>query len=273
MLSFMILPVFAKTYNLTTKINFGMQTMVEDLKIGDIVLPGDKINIENWEQHNTTNTNITINYFEEDVEEATEYDSNYGVPTTNYYAEEINERNSVVEIKSRNIQGLNIKESIKNSSNKVIPFYGWKIARLKPSFYHFEYTIINLVPAYGYSHEIIKHPSIDDTTFLVDNADYVTDYYYASFDKNNNFSYFLQDNVTPNSVVNTDKLETKPDNIELDGNEITLKGISIDYNTQFPDDFEYPNFLGYFNLDGDEDLSITIDYVGMNNPYAYFYAI
>ena len=149
-LGFAIKPVLAVTYHFYQ--NFYTGQTIEDLNVGDVVKPSDVFNFKNWRTNADLATSLTINYFEEEADEAFTYVDNYDdtLPTytTNVYSdtvndfstnwEEMNEHNFT--IKTIDETGLNIA-----SSKDGIPFYGWKVAYLKPSQYHSAASFINLV--------------------------------------------------------------------------------------------------------------------------------
>ncbi len=279
-LGFAIKPVLAVTYHFYQ--NFYTGQTIEDLNVGDVVKPSDVFNFKNWRTNADLATSLTINYFEEEADEAFTYVDNYDdtLPTytTNVYSdtvndfstnwEEMNEHNFT--IKTIDETGLNIA-----SSKDGIPFYGWKVAYLKPSQYHSAASFINLVPEYSIEHSIVKHPTKNEPSIEVTNSNLVSNYYFAQFDKYDGLKNFDFDNSTtyPNSMVNTDTFRDLPENITTTRNSIKINSI-VSNDSELSSKI---GLVGYFEIEDDNNVSININnassYNALRNVYISIYDV
>lgn len=276
-LGFAIKPVLAVTYHFYQGVNnYADVINMEDLNVGDIVKPSDVFNFKNWRIRDYLATSLTINYFEEEADEAFTYVDNYDdtLPTytTNVYSDtvndfstnssDMNEHNFT--IKTIEQTGLNIP-----SSKDGIPFYGWKVAYLKPSQYHSSVSFVNLVPNYDYDHEIVSHPTTSNPTFNVTNDNQVSNYYFAQFDKIDGLKYYDYDNSTTyyNSMVGTDILEDLPNNITTTRNSIKINSI-VSNDSELSSYFE---LVGYFEIEDDNNISININNASSYDALSYVY--
>lgn len=266
-LGFAIKPVLAVTYHFYQDVDNDGQT-IEDLNVGDIVKPSDVFNFKNWRTDNkpeTLTTSLSINYFEEESDEAFTQSDSY---TTNIYSDTVNDfstnsdemNEDDLTIKTIEQTGLNIP-----SSKNGIPFNGWKVAYLKPSQYKSAASFINLVPNYGYEHKILSHPTISNPTLNVTNDNQVSNYYFAQFDKIDGLKTINFDNATTynNSMVNTETYRDLSENVTTTKNSLRITPV-VD------SDYDYNSFVGYFEITDDNNISIDIDYKASSmNDYIY----
>ncbi len=274
-ISFTIKPVLAVTYYFYHDPNNYSGT-IEDIKIGDVISPGDVLNFKNWrdcDDYRCMTSKLVINYFEEAVDESTYY---YDYIQSNVYTDEIDEfpdeidvvQENNLTVKSIEQTGLNIPES-KNG----IPFSGWKVTYLRPSQYQYSVSVINLVPYYGYEHKIIEHPTNLDPSIEVTDQDHVSDYYYGKFDKTDGLKVHDWDNSYYDSEVNSDAYLETPSFITSTANKIIIPNL-LNASEEDLDKLlsEYDiKFAGYFELNDDDDISITYD--SLSRYYYYYYEI
>ena len=273
-LGFAIKPVLAVTYHFYQNADNYEQT-IEELNVGDIVKPSDVFNFKNWRTNYDLERSLTINYFEEESNEAFTFVDNQDdtLPsyTTNVYSDTVNDFSENPDemnehdftIKTIEQTGLNIP-----SSKNGIPFNGWKVAYLKPSQYHSAASFINLVPDFGYDHKIVSHPTTSNPTLNVTSESQVSNYYFAQFDKIDGLKTIDFDNTTTfnNSMVNTDNFKDLPENVTTTKN--SLRVIPIANNELLNSQDNYNAYVGYFEITNDNNISISIDYKGFpQNDY------